>query len=89
MSLRWPPARRGHATHSDPAGKMRWASAGSRSGSSASSRKKAITMSAGAGGATATTPSGSSGTRHPVGARSSESRLPGLMPSFFASGVCE
>src|SRR5207248_2804250 len=89
MSLTCPPALRGHASQSAPAGKMRRARAGSLSASSASARKNATTTSAGSSPVTVSTASGRPGTCQPSGAATRARRVAGLTPSFVASGVFE
>ena len=96
MSLTWPPALRGQATHSPPAGNTTWPSGARSRCNVASVRKKATTTSGATERVTGTrrvactvTPSGRSGTAQPGGGATSTTSLPALMPSFFASGVPE
>jgi hypothetical protein len=78
-------ARFGHAIHSPAALSIRARSAGIASASSFRLTWNARIMSASP--SASTTPSGRSASANPSGASTSSSRLPGLMPSFFGSGV--
>lgn len=80
MSLVCPAARRGHATHSDPAGMMARASVPISAASSPAPRKKAKTMSAVAADVVTVTPGGRSSSSQPRGAAQRSTRWPAFMP---------
>jgi hypothetical protein len=91
MSVEWPAARRGHASHSDPSATMLWARRGTAPASEPMSRKNATTTSALADDKrfTTLTPSGRSTISHLGGTPTRQSRWKGFNPSLRARGVPE
>jgi hypothetical protein len=89
-SVATPEARLGHAIHSPPAGSSASRNGLNRGATAARSSKKATITSNGPRTLRRTrTPSGSAPrvTSNPSGALIRPSRAPGLIPSFFGSGV--